>query len=230
MSEPAAVRLESVSKHFPTRAGPVRALDGVTLSVPAGASLAVTGPSGCGKSTLLSLVGALEPPSRGRVIVGEHVVSGLPEPRRARLRRSLIGFVFQSDNLLPFLTAAENVALALALRRQGGGWGRPLELLGRLGLEDAAAKYPDELSGGERQRVAVARAVAHHPSLILADEPTGSLDAGNARSVIELLLAAQAEVGATLIVITHDPAIAGRLEHQARLRDGVLDEPAVAPR
>lgn len=230
MSAPAAVSLESVSKHFPTRSGAVRALDGVTLSVPPGASLAITGPSGCGKSTLLSLVGALESPTHGRVVVGEHVVSELPESQRARLRRSLIGFVFQSDNLLPFLTAAENVSLALSLRSQEGGWERPLELLGRLGLAHAADKYPDELSGGERQRVAVARAVAHRPSLILADEPTGSLDAVNAQSVIEMLLAAQAEVGATMIVITHDPAIADRLEHQTRLRDGVVAEPSSVPR
>ncbi len=222
MSDAARVQVESVSKDHMTAAGPVRAVNGISLTVEPAASLAITGPSGCGKSTLLSLIGGLEAPSEGRVTVGDQVVSELPEERRARLRREQMGFVFQSQNLQPFLTAVENVSLALALISSADGYERSLELLAVLGLAAAAGKYPDQLSGGERQRVAVARALVHRPRLILADEPTGSLDADNSIGVIDLLTAAQAEVGATLIVITHDPAIAERLDREVRLRDGAL--------
>lgn len=220
----AAVGVEAVSKHFMTGAGPVRAVSEVTLTVEPASSLAITGPSGCGKSTLLSLIGALEAPSEGRVTIGDEVVSELGAEERARLRREQLGFVFQSHNLQPFLTAAENVSLPLALNSSTDGYERPLELLARLGLAAAAGKYPDQLSGGERQRVAVARALVHRPRLILADEPTGSLDTDNSVAVIDLLVEAQAEAGATLIVITHDPAIAARLDGVVGLRDGWLVE------
>lgn len=227
MSGAAKVEVESVLKHFMTGAGPVRAVNGISLTVEPGTSLAITGPSGCGKSTLLSMIGGLEAPTEGRVTIGDEVVSELSEEQRARLRRENIGFVFQSQNLQPFLTAVENVSLALALISSPDGYERSLELLAGLGLAAAAGKYPDQLSGGERQRVAVARALVHRPRLILADEPTGSLDADNSIGVIELLAAAQAEVGATLIVITHEPAIAERLDREVRLRDGVVAHEAV---
>jgi len=214
------VELESVAKHFMTDAGLVRAVNGITLTVEPASSLAITGPSGCGKSTLLSLIGALEAPSEGRVRIGDEIVSELTGGRRARLRREQLGFVFQSHNLQPFLTAAENVSVPLALNASTEGFDRPLELLGELGLAEAAGKYPDQLSGGERQRVAVARALVHRPRLILADEPTGSLDDDNSIAVIDLLIAAQADLGATLIVITHDLAIAEQLDRGVGLRDG----------
>lgn len=220
----AAVGVEAVSKHFMTGAGPVRAVSEVTLNVEPASSLAITGPSGCGKSTLLSLIGGLEAPSEGRVTIGDEVVSELGAEERARLRREQLGFVFQSHNLQPFLTAAENVSLPLALNSSTDGYERPLELLAVLGLAAAAGKYPDQLSGGERQRVAVARALVHRPRLILADEPTGSLDMDNSVAVIDLLVEAQAEAGATLIVITHDPAIGARLDGVVGLRDGWLVE------
>jgi putative ABC transport system ATP-binding protein len=228
VSGAAGVELESVTKHFMTDAGVVRAVNEVSLAVAPGSSVAITGPSGCGKSTLLSMIGALEVPSAGRVTIGDKVVSELPEEQRAGLRREQLGFVFQSDNLQPFLTAVENVSLALALDSRTGGYRRSLDLLAALGLGAAAAKYPDQLSGGERQRVAVARALVHRPRLILADEPTGSLDSDNSLAVIELLAAAQSEVGATLILITHDPSIAARLDRRVALRDGrvVTDEPS----
>lgn len=222
MSGAAGVDVESVVKHFTTSAGLVRAVNGISLTVEPGSSLAITGPSGCGKSTLLSMIGGLEAPTQGRVTIGDEVVSELSEEDRARLRREQLGFVFQSQNLQPFLTAVENVSLALALISSADGYERSLELLADLGLAEAAGKYPDQLSGGERQRVAVARALVHRPGLILADEPTGSLDADNSIGVIDLLTAAQAEVGATLIVITHDPVIAQRLDRGVRLRDGVV--------
>jgi putative ABC transport system ATP-binding protein len=230
VSGAAAVELQSVTKHFMTDAGVVRAVNGVSLAVAPGSSLAITGPSGCGKSTLLSMIGALEVPSAGRVTIGDKVVSEMSEEQRASLRREQLGFVYQSDNLQPFLTAAENVSLALALDSRTDGYRRSLDLLAALGLGAAAGKFPDQLSGGERQRVAVARALVHRPRLILADEPTGSLDSDNSIAVIELLAAAQSEVAATLILITHDPRIAARLDRRVALRDGrvVSDEPRPA--
>ena len=216
------IRLESVSRHYSTPAGPVRAVNGITLEVEPGTSLAITGPSGCGKSTLLGLIGGLEPPTSGRVLVGGHEISALPESERARLRRHELGLVFQSDNLLPFLTAAENVGLQLALQGARDGYERSLESLAELGLERELHRLPDQLSGGQRQRVAVARALIHRPGVILADEPTGSLDAHNSATVIDLLLAAQEDAGATLVVVTHDPEVARRLDRELALRDGRL--------
>ncbi len=224
-----AVAVDAVTKRFSTDAGPVQAVDGISLSVDAGAGLAITGPSGCGKSTLLSIIGGLESPSTGRVAIGGLQVSDLPEARRARMRRERIGFVFQAPNLQPFLTAVENVSLALALRAGDEPYQRSLTLLADLGLGGAAGKYPDQLSGGERQRVAVARALVHRPGLILADEPTGSLDSDNSGAVVDLLTAARRQIGATLIVITHDPAVARRLEREVRLRDGAIVEQAEHP-
>ena len=225
----AGVELASVTKHFVTAAGVVRAVNEVTLAVTPGSSLGNTGPSGCGKSTLLSMIGALEVPTDGTVRIDDVDVSELPEAQRATLRREQLGFVFQSDNLQPFLTAVENVSLALALVSRTEGYERSTDLLAALGLGAAADKYPDQLSGGERQRVAVARALVHRPRLILADEPTGSLDTENSIAVIDLLAAAQAEAGATLIVITHDLSIAARLDRRIGLRDGKVVEDEAAP-
>jgi putative ABC transport system ATP-binding protein len=223
----AAIALEGVSKHYETPAGLVRAVDEITLHVQAGSSLAITGASGCGKSTLLGLIGGLELPTAGRVTVGDAQISGLPEQERARLRRDELGFVFQADNLQPFLTALENVGLQLALAGSRNGDGRARELLGELGLQEHADKLPDQLSGGQRQRVAIARALIHRPRLILADEPTGSLDEDNSHAIVDLLLAAQgAAGGATLVVVTHDPAVAARLGRTVRLRDGRFAEHA----
>lgn len=219
---PAGIRLDSVSRHYRTPAGVVHAVDGITLEVEPGSSLAITGPSGCGKSTLLGLIGGLETPTAGRVVVGGREISSLPERQRARLRRDELGLVFQADNLLPFLTAVENVALQLALHSSTDGFERCLEVLADLGLEEEAGKLPDQLSGGQRQRVAVARALIHRPCVILADEPTGSLDSENSAAMIDLLLAAQREVGTTLLVVTHDSGVARRLDRTLILRDGRL--------
>jgi putative ABC transport system ATP-binding protein len=217
---PHGIRIAALSKRYVTPAGVVRAVDGVTLELEPGRSLAVTGPSGCGKSTLLALIGGLESPSAGSVSIGGQVISNLPERARERIRRDEIGLVFQSDNLLPFLTALENVAVPLALRGESGGCDRCAELLARLGLAEHAGKLPDQLSGGQRQRVAVARALIHEPRTILADEPTGSLDGESAEAVLDLLLDAQRRRGASLVVVTHDLALAARLDHRLSLRDG----------
>ena len=220
------ITLESLAKHYTTPAGVVRAVDGITLDVAPGTSLAITGPSGCGKSTLLGLIGGLEPPTAGRVVIGGQEVSTMSDRERARLRREQFGFVFQSDNLLPFLTTVENVGLQLALRAASDRsersieYERCLELLVELGRADELDHLPDQLSGGQRQRVAVARALIHRPRLILADEPTGELDSANAKAVLDLLLDAQREAGTTLVVVTHDAAVARRLDRTLGLRDG----------
>ena len=222
MRRPAAITLDAVTRHYATAAGPVRAVSEVTLEVAGGTSLAVTGPSGCGKSTLLGLLGGLEPPTAGRVEVGGLELSAMAERHRVAVRRRHVGFVFQTDNLLPFLTAAENVAQQLALAGDEGDQARCARLLASLGLDGSAAKLPDQLSGGQRQRVAVARALVHRPALILADEPTGSVDAANAGAIVGLLVDAQRETGATLVVVTHDSAVAERLDRVVELRDGRL--------
>jgi putative ABC transport system ATP-binding protein len=220
------VELDDVSKRYETAAGVVRAVDGIDLDVLPGTSLAITGPSGCGKSTVLGLIGGLDVPTTGRVLIGGQEISMLPDRRRARTRRHGIGLVFQSDGLLPFLTATENVSLQLSLDNPGDGNARTVELLSELGLEEAADKFPDQLSGGQRQRVAVARALIHRPSLIVADEPTGSLDAENAVVVVDLLMAAQRASGATLVLVTHEPGVARRLDRTVGMRDGRLAEQA----
>jgi len=218
------VEVESVSMCYSTPDGPVSALDGITFDLDPGDSLAVTGPSGCGKSTLLGLIGGLDIPTGGQIRLGGWEISSLPETERTQLRRQSIGFIFQADNLLPFLTVVENVAVQLALHGDRGGYERCLEVLQLLGVADQADKLPDQLSGGQRQRVAVARALIHRPSVILADEPTGALDADNSAAVLTLLLQVQRELSATLIVVTHDRLVANQLNKQLALRDGHLVE------
>ena len=226
MSAGARIELDGVTKRYETAARPVRAVDGISLDVPSGTSLAITGPSGCGKSTLLGLIGGLDAPTAGRISLGGREISALPEEDRAGVRRREIGHVFQSDNLLPFLTAIENVSLRLSLVDPGGGTERSLELLVKLGLADEAEKFPDQLSGGQRQRVAVARALIHRPTLIVADEPTGSLDHESAAAVVDLLLAAQRTSGATLVLVTHEPSVARRLDRTVGMLDGRLADRA----
>jgi len=224
MKSPAGIRLEAVARHYRTASGLVRALDGVTVDVEPGGSLAITGPSGCGKSTLLGLVGGLDRPTSGRVVVGGVEISRMPERARSALRRKHVGLVFQSDNLLPYLTAFENVALPLALCALDDGAGRCLELLAQLGLAECAGKLPDQMSGGQRHRVAVARALVDRPAVILADEPTGAVDTDNAGIIIDALLTAQRSTGATLVVVTHDVDVAHRLGRSLSLADGRLAE------
>ena len=203
-----------------TDAGPLRALACAPVAVPGGSSLAVMGPSGCGKSTLLGLLAGLAVPTRGTVRIGGMAISSLPERDRVGFRRRMLGMVYQSDNLLPHLTVEENVGLQLAICRGDTAAQHradPAEVIERLGLGGLARRLPDQLSGGQRQRVAVARAVIHRPAVILADEPTGALDAASARIVIELLLEVRRQIGATLVIVTHDPQIAEQLDRVVRL-------------
>jgi putative ABC transport system ATP-binding protein len=226
MTEGVALRLQDVRKHYRVAGQLVHAVDGVDLEIEAGGRVAIVGPSGCGKSTLLSLVGALEMPSQGKVWLGDTDVTSLSEAKRAELRRRTIGFVFQSYDLLPFLTATENVAFQASL--SGAPMDRVNDLIKRLGLAEHSEKLPDQLSGGQRQRVGLARALAHRPNLILADEPTGELDSESSKIAMDLLLEAQHELGATLIVVTHDLGVASRLDRIVSLRDGrVVGDSAV---
>jgi putative ABC transport system ATP-binding protein len=213
----ASIQVESVVVRHTAAHGPIAALDGVSFTVDAGSSVAVVGPSGCGKSTLLGVLGGLALPTAGTVRIGGEEISALPERRRAEFRRAHVGFVYQADNLLPFLTVVENVGLQLALDAPAAGADRSLELLDRLGLAEEAHRLPDHLSGGQRQRAAVARAVVHRPEVILADEPTGALDAANAAGVIDLLLDVQRDIGATLVMVTHDEGAAGRMDRRIGL-------------
>ena len=200
--------------------GTVRALDCQALSVEGGTSLAVMGPSGCGKSTLLGVLAGLAVPTQGVVDIGGETISSQSEPDRVRFRRRALGMVYQADNLLPHLTVEENVGLQLAICRDDD---RPAPrddtgaVLDRLGLGALSKRLPDQLSGGQRQRVAVARAIIHRPAVMLADEPTGSLDAVNAEIVISHLVDVQREIGATLILVTHDPEIADHLDRVIHL-------------
>jgi putative ABC transport system ATP-binding protein len=200
--------------------GPVTILDGVTLAIPAGQFVAITGPSGSGKSTLLGLIAGLDRPTAGSIRVGGHDLGGLDEDALARLRRERIGYVFQSFHLIPTLTALENVAVPLELAGAADPAGQAAARLGEMGLGDRARHYPAQLSGGEQQRVALARAVANRPALLLADEPTGNLDSATGARIIELLVAWNRDDGGTLVLVTHDPALAQHADRVVELRDG----------
>jgi putative ABC transport system ATP-binding protein len=182
--------------------------------------VAITGPSGSGKSTLLGLIAGLDTPGSGSVVVDGVDLGTLDEDALARFRRDRVGFVFQSYHLIPTLTAVENVAVPLELAGVGDARARAAALLAEVGLAARGHHYPVQLSGGEQQRVALARAVARAPVLLLADEPTGNLDSATGAQIIELLLALNRERGSTLVLVTHDAALAGQADRQVALRDG----------
>jgi putative ABC transport system ATP-binding protein len=201
----------------------VGALDGVDLEVVHGEFVAVTGPSGCGKSTLLNMLGGLDRPTAGEVLLLGERTDNASEARRARLRRSQIGFVFQFFNLIENLTVADNVELPALLAGVPGREARrrSRELLERLGLDHAAARVPGALSGGQQQRVAIARALVNRPSLLLADEPTGNLDTAAARDVMTVLRERHDE-GQTIVLVTHDLRVASAADRVVTMRDGAI--------
>lgn len=211
-------------RYAPPGGVPILAVDEVDLEVEAGDVVAIVGPSGSGKTTLLGLLAGLEPADAGTVTVLGHDVAHLSTAEKARLRRSRIGIVFQTFGLVSSLSAGENVALPMALDSVGGEErrGRAADALAEVGLGHAYEARIDELSGGERQRVGIARAIAAHPALILADEPTGSLDDENAGAVLDLLIGAAGSRGASLVLVTHDPTSAVRADHRFRMLDGQL--------
>jgi putative ABC transport system ATP-binding protein len=225
------LELRRVSKIYGRGPTEVQALRDVDLSVDAGAMVAVMGPSGSGKSTLLTIAGSLEEPTSGEVLVCGAALAGMSRNDKARLRRRSIGYVFQDFNLLPGLTAAENVALPLELDGIAARKARVASMaaLEQLGLADRASRFPDELSGGERQRVAIARAVVGERQLLLADEPSGALDSVNGEAVMRLVYAA-CKRGVAAVVVTHDAQLASWADRVVFLRDGrVVDQTAPPP-
>jgi putative ABC transport system ATP-binding protein len=220
------IRVRALSMRLSSGGREVNVLTDVSLDVPAGQFLAIAGPSGSGKSTLLGLIAGLDQPTAGRIEVAGVEITGLDEDGLARFRRDRIGYVFQSFHLLPTLTAAENVAVPLELAGETDAAARAAALLAEVGLAERAHHYPVQLSGGEQQRVAVARAMARRPALLLADEPTGNLDSATGKQIIELLVGMNRRLGATLVLVTHDTALAAHADRVVTLRDGriVSDE------
>ena len=214
------VHVRDVVMRLTSGGAEVTVLDRVSLDVARGECVAITGPSGSGKSTLLGLLAGLDTPASGTVEVDGVDLGPLDEDALARFRRDRIGFVFQSYHLIPTLTAVENVAVPLELAGVGDARARATALLAEVGLGARGHHYPVQLSGGEQQRVALARAVAREPGLLLADEPTGNLDSATGAQIIELLLALNRERGSTLVLVTHDPALAAQADRQVALRDG----------
>jgi len=217
--------VEDLHKHYAGARGGVAALRGISFALGQGDFVAVRGPSGCGKSTLLHIVGAMDRPTSGTVTLKGRPLGGLSLAELAQLRRRQVGFVFQSFNLLPTLSVAENVMLPLRLdgQRETPARRRAADLLEQVGLSDRADHLPAQLSGGEMQRVAVARAVVADPDLLLADEPTGSLDSANGRRVMELLADLNRRLGVTILLATHSPEAAGYARQTLHLRDGLLE-------
>jgi putative ABC transport system ATP-binding protein len=219
--EAGLLSVEDVSKAFPTAQGPVAVLRGVSLTLPAGRSLALTGESGSGKSTLLHLIAGLDAADAGTIRIGDTAVTGAGDAVRARLRRRAIGLVFQQFNLIPSLHVAGNLAFQARLAgRLDPAW--QAEIVARLGLGDLLARYPEQLSGGQQQRVAIGRALAPRPGLILADEPTGNLDETTGDAVLALLLDLVAATGASLLMVTHSARLADRLDGRVHLQAGRL--------
>lgn len=217
-----AIRLQRVNHVYQSGRATVEALHEIDLEIPAGGYVALTGPSGAGKSTLLSLIGGLERPQKGDLFVGDHDLQQLRGDGLAAYRRTTIGFVFQHFGLLDLLSARENVQLAASLSPSKGQRRRAEQLLDDVGLKDRTEHRPGQLSGGERQRVAIARALVNDPSVILADEPTGNLDAASGMRVLELLERLRSQRGCTLLVVTHNEAVAQRAEERYRLDAGRL--------
>jgi len=227
-SEP-RLRTEALTKVLSSGGQPLRILDGIDLNVAAGEFVAILGPSGSGKSTLLGLLAGLDRPTSGGVFLDGEALHTMSEDELARLRRRKIGFVFQSFQLLPNLTARENVLLPLELQGAPTASRRAVELLESVGLAERTHHYPVQLSGGEQQRVALARAFATAPSVLLADEPTGNLDSATGQGVLEMLSELHERSGATLVLVTHDPAVARLADRLVYLRDGRIERQEPAP-
>jgi putative ABC transport system ATP-binding protein len=221
-SAPPALRVEGLGKRVRLPSGELTILDGVGFDIARGESVAIVGASGSGKSTLLALMAGLDTPSDGRVLLDGAALSTLDEDGRAKVRGEKVGFVFQSFQLLPSLTALENVMLPLELRGDADVEGPAREILRRVGLGERLSHYPRQLSGGEQQRVALARAFVTRPSLLFADEPTGNLDTRTGQAIIELLFGLNADAGTTLVLVTHDDHLAERCHRVLRLDGGRL--------
>jgi putative ABC transport system ATP-binding protein len=213
-----------LTKEYQSGNGRLAVLKHVSFSIPQGAFVAIVGPSGSGKTTLLGLLAGLDTPSDGAVSLDGVDITRMTEDQRALLRGEKVGFIFQSFQLIPTLTALENVQVPLELRGEDGSADRARDLLQRVGLSDRTGHFPAQLSGGEQQRVAIARAFSNNPRILFADEPTGNLDGATGERIVELLQELNRESGSTVVIVTHDIALAERTGRVIRLRDGEVVE------
>ena len=214
----------SLTKEYPSGDQRLTVLRDVSFVIPDGARVAIVGPSGSGKTTLLGLLAGLDTPSAGTVLLDGEDIGRLDEDARARVRGEKVGFVFQSFQLIPSLSALENVQVPLELRGERDAASRARDLLARVGLGERWHHLPAQLSGGEQQRVAIARAFVNRPNLLFADEPTGNLDATTGQRIIELLESLNRDAGTTIVLVTHDLGLAARMQRVIRLRDGAVVE------
>jgi len=222
MSVQTILKVERLTKTYATAAGSLTVLHEVSFALEAGGSCAIVGPSGSGKTTLLGLSAGLDQPSSGSVTLDGREIGGLDEDGRARVRNECVGFVFQNFQLIPTLTALENVLVPLELRGEAGQEAAARELLERVGLGARLDHYPVKLSGGEQQRVALARAFINRPRILFCDEPTGNLDGDTAHAMVDLIFGLNRERGTTLVLVTHDLELAGRTSRIIRLRNGAV--------
>jgi putative ABC transport system ATP-binding protein len=214
------IELRGVSKTVQSGDHPLTILHPLDYSIAAGQFVAIVGPSGSGKSTLLGLLAGLDAPSTGEIVIGGTDITRLSEDALAKLRGEKIGFVFQFFHLVPSLTAVENISVPMEIVGRRDAMARARQLIGEVGLADRAHHYPSQLSGGEQQRIAIARALANDPPIVLADEPTGNLDSGTGRIILDLLLNVRRTRGATLVLVTHDAELAALADTRLSLRDG----------
>ena len=225
----AMVEARGVEKEYATGGARTRALRGVDLSIPHGEMVAVMGPSGCGKTTLLNCLSGLDEFDRGEVFVGGESISGMSDKKRTRFRAEKMGFIFQTYNLIPVLSAVENVELPLLVAgtRPKEARGKALSALETVGISEQAHKRPNEMSGGQQQRVTVARSLVNDPAIVWADEPTGALDSETSKEIVDLLVKLNREQGQTFVLVTHDASVAARAHRTVRMGDGRIegDEP-----
>jgi putative ABC transport system ATP-binding protein len=218
------IELSQVTKSYPMGQVTVQALRGLDLDIARGEFVVLLGPSGCGKTTTLNLIGGLDKPTSGRILIGGEDIARYNQDRLTDYRRRKVGFVFQFYNLIPTLSAAENIEFALALNSHARDLrARALDLLSLVGLRERADHFPSQLSGGEQQRVAIARALANAPSMLLCDEPTGNLDADTGHQVLRVIRELNRHEGATVVLVTHNTAIAPMADRLVRLRNGRID-------
>lgn len=222
LNSPPIIQLQDVRLELGSKAGKVKILNGISLNIEAGTTISITGPSGAGKSTLMMLIGGIEAPTSGVITVVDNNISIINEDKLAEFRRNNIGIIFQAFRLIPTMTALENVAIPLELSNDPSAFSKAKQSLNLVGLANRSDHYPEQLSGGEQQRVAIARAFIANPTILLADEPTGNLDYETGNKIIKLLFDLQSSHGTTLILVTHDKALAAQCDRMINMTNGLI--------